>query len=168
MDMRLGIRRFRFLPVFVAVVALSACGGADDTDTTSTSNEVPEPTTAPTTPIAGTTWVLTEASTPDGTVAAPAEPEAYVSFDAAGTVLGNTGCNGFSGTAHVADDSLTFEPLISTKVACSGDVGLIDAAMLQVLDGEVSATVVENQLTIERGGDHTLTFLATAASPQPS
>ena len=65
-------------------------------------------------PLPGTRWVLAEiAGTP---VVEPGR--ATLDFEESGRASGNGSCNRFSGTATMVGDSLSFGPLISTKMAC--------------------------------------------------
>lgn len=65
-------------------------------------------------PLPGTRWALSEIA------GAPVvEPgRATLEFEESGRASGNGSCNRFSGTATITGDSLTFGPLISTKMAC--------------------------------------------------
>ncbi len=62
-------------------------------------------------------------------------------FDAAGTVSGNSGCNTFNGPAVVDGESIKIGPLMSTKMACANEeASAQEAAYLAAL---ANATVFE-------------------------
>ena len=83
----------------MAVLAVSGCGGE------ASSVVVPLP---------GTSWILVEIA------AAPVveRGRATLEFAESGRASGNGSCNRFSGVATMAGDSLSFGPLMSTKMAC--------------------------------------------------
>jgi len=68
-------------------------------------------------PLPGTSWVLEEV----GGVPVVQRGRATLSFAESGRASGNGSCNRFSGTATIAGDSLSFGPLLSTKMACVED-----------------------------------------------
>lgn len=105
--------------------------------------------------------MVTQATTADATVKAAKASKASLTIEN-GEVSGNTGCNGFGGKAEVADATVTFSQIISTKKACIGD-GVMDLenAMLAVLNGEVGAEVSGNTLTLTGANGASLTFTAT-------
>jgi heat shock protein HslJ len=83
-----------------AALVLAACGGGG--------------VGAVTVALPGTSWALAEiAGTP---VVEPGR--ATLQFEESGRASGNGSCNRFSGTATMVGDSLSFGPLISTKMAC--------------------------------------------------
>lgn len=65
-------------------------------------------------PLPGTSWVLEEV----GGAPVVARGRATLEFAESGRASGNGSCNRFSGTATIAGDSLSFGPLMSTKMAC--------------------------------------------------
>ncbi len=70
--------------------------------------------------LTGVTWHATGINNGRGgvvSVAAGTDPTA--TFDAAGTVSGDAGCNQFSGAAVVDGTSIAIGPLSSTKMACA-------------------------------------------------
>ncbi len=76
---------------------------------------VPQQQPAPSpNPLAGATWIASELG--EQPVLAQQPPTLDVQPD--GSVSGKSGCNGFAGAMVVADETLTFGNLISTKIAC--------------------------------------------------
>lgn len=68
-------------------------------------------------PLPGTSWVLEDV----GGVPVVQRGRATLEFAESGRASGNGSCNRFSGTATIAGDSLSFGPLMSTKMACVED-----------------------------------------------
>ena len=92
-------------------------------------------------PLPGTRWLLAEiAGTP---VVEPGR--ATLDFEESGRASGNGSCNRFSGTATMVGDSLSFGPLISTKMACVEEaltaqegryLGILGAARRYAVSGD--------------------------------
>ena len=51
------------------------------------------------------------------------ENQAFLGFDTAGLLYGNTGCNNFTGNYRQTGDSLSIEVLGMTKMYCRGEAG---------------------------------------------
>ncbi|WP_162606583.1 META domain-containing protein [Jiangella asiatica] len=152
----------------MASIALIAACGSNDSDDGTTA--VPEDggsggSSEPAVSIVSSRWVLSQLETADASLQPSGESEAWFEIGENGDVTGSTGCNGFSGAAEVSDSSITFQPLISTRRGCSGELGDIDNAMLGVLRGEVTAEVSGDVLTITNAEGGTLTL---QASDQPA
>lgn len=163
----MDMRRLGTLAAVAGIALLAACGSEDaGDDTTAVPGDSSESdgSTEPAVPIVGSRWVLDEVQTADATVSPPAEAEAYFQIDENGDVTGSTGCNGFGGSAEVSDSTISFSPLISTRRGCSGDLGEIDASMLQVLNGDVTVEVAGDMLTLTNAEGDTLTLQATDAA----
>ncbi|PZF84438.1 META domain-containing protein [Jiangella anatolica] len=162
----MDMRRLGTLAAVAGIALLAACGGNDSGDDTTAvpgDSSGSDGSTEPGVPIVGSRWVLEELQAAGATVAGPADPQAYFEIDENGDVTGSTGCNGFSGAAEVSDAGITFEPLISTRRGCSGDLGQIDSSMLQVLRGETTVEVAGDTLTITNADGDSLTLQASDA-----
>ncbi|SDU36818.1 META domain-containing protein [Jiangella alkaliphila] len=148
-----------------SIALLAACGGNDSGDDTTAvpGDSGSDGSTEPAVPIVGSRWVLEELQAAGATVAGQSDPEAYFEIDENGDVTGTTGCNGFSGSAEVGDASITFQPLISTRRGCSGELGQIDTHMLAVLNGEVTVEVTGDALTLTNTEGDSLSLLASDA-----
>lgn len=79
-----------------------------------------------------------------------------VRFEEEGRVSGFSGCNRFSGTYSGWPDTLTFGPLVTTRMACPGDN--VEAAFHAVLDADdLTARLANQELTLRAGvGELTL------------
>ena len=80
------------------------------------------------------TWVKTTYS--DDTELVPNQPEAFtLTFTDQGTFSATTDCNAMGGTYQVTDNTITFGPIMATKMFCEGSQESDFAAML----GEVQS-----------------------------
>lgn len=109
---------------------------------------------APDAELVGPTWTLdtlisgTEAS---GTASTPpAGVTATIAFAADGTYQVSTGCNTGSGTWSGEGAALEVDPPALTRRACTGLGAEVEAAMVAVLTGPVTAEVTEQRLTLTR------------------
>jgi heat shock protein HslJ len=102
----------------------------------------------------GTIWLLSaiDGEERPGGVEAPT-----LQIDTESRALVFTGCNNGSAAVTVAPDTLTFEPLVLTRVACEGETGEVEAAQTAVLDGEVAYELDGETLTLTKG-DRSLTY----------
>lgn len=71
------------------------------------------------------------------------------------------GCNSGVGEVVIAESSLTFGPVGSTKMACDGPAGDVERVMQSVLSGEVAYTIDGDLLTITGADGTMLTFRGT-------
>ena len=108
---------------------------------------------APDALLEGTAWQLdgirsgeTVSSVPAGTTTPT------FSLAADGTVTLHTGCNGGRSTATVSGSTITFGPVMTTKMACADRAGReTEAAVLAVIDGEVEWSITGKALTLTKG-----------------
>ena len=103
------------------------------------------------TELAGTTWVVTGTVATEAVSSVPAEAEASLTITD-GTVAVNTGCNTGSGGVEVAENTLTFGPIATTMRACSDELMQLEAAVLAVLQGEVSYEIDGPSLSLRSDG----------------
>ena len=71
-----------------------------------------------------------------------------INFASNGQVMGNVGCNSFSGDYRVNGSQITFEPIISTLMACEDPIGTQEAEVFRVFASTVSFQVNEDSLTV--------------------
>jgi heat shock protein HslJ len=98
-------------------------------------------------PLAGS-WRLTAYGPADSPTSAVPDVEAILSFDADGTLTGNTGCNQLGGDYQVEGDQITFGQIVSTLIACPDLQMAQEDSMHQVLAGTASFKIEGNTLTI--------------------
>ncbi|GAP16411.1 META domain-containing protein [Levilinea saccharolytica] len=109
-------------------------------------------------PLVGT-WSLQSFGSVSAPQAALPEISANLTFSDKGQVSGSMGCNSFGGGYSLRDSKIVFEPLTSTLMACEEAVMNQEAAVLQMLAGEVEYTLENNTLTL-RSGDQMLVLQA--------
>lgn len=98
-------------------------------------------------PLAGS-WRLTAYGPADSPTPAVPDAEAILSFDADGTLTGNSGCNQLGGDYQVDGDQITFGQIVSTLIACPDLQMAQEDSMHQVLTGTTSFKIEGNILTI--------------------
>jgi heat shock protein HslJ len=101
-------------------------------------------------PLQGTRWVVDSIIDNQSATSVPAGAEAWLTLGDNDRVEGFTGCNTFGGKAVGRGGRITFSEIFSTKMACEGDPGRLESAVLAVLDGEVRAQVEADRLTLTR------------------
>lgn len=115
-------------------------------DVTITLDEVVDAT------LEGTTWTLESVIANDAVSSLPEGAKApTLTIGADGATQVFTGCNNGSTTAEVGEGTLTFSPMAMTRMACGEDASKVENYVVQVLDGEVTATVDGNSLTLRKG-----------------
>jgi heat shock protein HslJ len=100
----------------------------------------------------GHTLTVTELTTPTTSSALPdgvRSPTLKIATD--GTVNLDTGCNRGRTTATAGGDVLTFEPPVTTKLACTPPAGAVEHAVLQALEGLAIVTVDGSTATLSNG-----------------
>jgi heat shock protein HslJ len=104
----------------------------------------------PARPLLGTAWKLDTVVDPGGSASSvPTGVTATISFSNDGKVSGRTGCNTFGGTATVAGNQVTFSDLVSTRRACSGPAGSLEADLMHVMTGTATFRIEADRLIIE-------------------
>jgi heat shock protein HslJ len=156
---------------FAAFVAASptftlADGTLTLTDGTDTVVFASEPSGAET--LQSTGWKLTDVMTPSGgdVTAIDTSLTAWVRF-ADGEVTFDNSCNAGSGTAEIADQTITFGPLQSTLILCDGPSGAVETAMNAVLQGVApyQVTTESSPARLEIMTEDGLTVLRLQADP---
>jgi len=100
----------------------------------------------------GRTWTVTELLTPSSAGAIPAgvrTPTLEVASD--GSVHVDTGCNRGNTTVQAKGDTLSFGPVMTTKMACEKDAAAVEHAVLQALEGTVTVTIEGDTATLDNG-----------------
>ncbi len=117
-----------------------------------TDREVASPDAA----LEGTTWVLdglisgeAVSSVPGGVTASLVITNGRASID--------SGCNAMMGDVAVDGPTMTFGPLASTKMKCSGARAEVEEAVAKVLNGSVVWVINEHSMTV-MNGDNGLAF----------
>lgn len=101
-------------------------------------------------PIEGTTWIVESVIERDAVWAGWGDAVASIRIvDGRAQVM--AGCNRGGASVEVGDGVLTFGPLGLTKMACPDEVMALERAVVAVLDGEVTAGVEADLLTLMNG-----------------
>jgi putative lipoprotein len=91
--------------------------------------------------------------------------EAGLTFNADGTLSGNSGCNGYSGSYTVEGAQITFTaPIVSTLMLCDETIMAQEEAVYQVLTDTTSYHIEGTQLTLTNN-DRVLVFNTTVSYP---
>jgi heat shock protein HslJ len=104
--------------------------------------------------LTGTTWTLDTLVSNEAASGLPAEvdpPTLEIADD--GTVTLFSGCNTGGGAATIGEDTLELEPLRLTMMACEGEAGRVEAAVLAVLDGTVEFAIDGPVLSLSKDGN---------------
>jgi heat shock protein HslJ len=102
--------------------------------------------------LVGTTWTVTGTVANEAVSSVPMEATASITIADDGTVAVDTGCNTGSGSVEVGDDTLTFGPIAITKRACADEaVNQLEAAVLAVLQGEVTYEIEGSNMSLRSG-----------------
>jgi heat shock protein HslJ len=118
-------------------------------------------TADPDRPLHGTRWVVDSIIDSQAVSSVPAGAEAYLTFGEGNRVEGSTGCNSLHGSAVEQGDRITFSQLATTKMACADEKMRLESAVLAVLDGEVTARIDADRLTLTRPDGRGLQLRAT-------
>jgi heat shock protein HslJ len=112
-------------------------------------------------PLRDTRWVVDSIIDNESVTSVPAGVGAYLTLRDGDRVEGFTGCNTFGATAAEREGRITFSNIFSTRKACPGESGRLESAVLTMLDGEVSAQVEADTLTLTRPDGRGLRLRAT-------
>lgn len=108
-------------------------------------------------PLEGTTWTVTGTVQGDVTQSLDTEPATMLLNDGTAEVF--AGCNTGSAPYTVDGTSITFEPLVLTRMACEDVAMQLEATVTEMLQGTVEYDIEGTKLTIFQGTDG-LTFTA--------
>jgi heat shock protein HslJ len=111
--------------------------------------------------IVGTNWVLDTLI--QGDAASTVQGEATLVLAADGTFIAFTGCRHLPGSYQITGDAIDFADLGTTMNGCSAELQQQDALVLDVLDGQVSATVDGSILTLTGNDQQGLGYHAAPA-----
>jgi heat shock protein HslJ len=96
----------------------------------------------------------------------PQGVEVFLQFEG-DRVTGDAGCNRLSGKAVESPGKIVFSEVVTTKMACAGDRGTVEGAVLSVLEGEVSSRIDGDLLELKQSNGNGLQF-RSAGEPRPS
>ncbi|WP_433546800.1 META domain-containing protein [Streptomyces sp. CA-294286] len=153
---KLRTRKMLTVPVTaVALLALGACGTETGAGSEGSGKEGGDDTVQTDVPLTGVRWSVESATV--GGKKAPAPDGVYVRIDDKGAVTGHYGCNSFTGKATVKGDTVDFDKLLSTQIACEDQD--FELAMRKALEDPLKAELDDSRLTLttSKGGTIALT-----------
>ena len=103
-------------------------------------------------PIEGTLWVVDGIVTGEAVSSIPTGVTASLRI-VDGQAEVRFGCNTGGGPVEVTPDTLTFGPMISTKMACEPDAMAMEAAVSTILAGTITYTIQVDTLTLDAGAN---------------
>jgi heat shock protein HslJ len=102
-------------------------------------------------------WKLVSYGPPANQTRAAMGVDTSITFASNGQLMGDVGCNSFSGEYGVNGDQITFQPIVSTLMACEDPIGtqeqqvfatLTDTVNFQIAGDTFTITSVDGGLTI--------------------
>jgi heat shock protein HslJ len=112
---------------------------------------------APLTPLSNTRWTLTSlgGAAPTGAIT--------LDFGVGDRVGGNGGCNTFGSGYTLSGDAISFQPIISTMMACQEPLLAEEILFFEALQSAYSFTLTDDGLTIMYADGLSLVFVPAAA-----
>lgn len=106
-------------------------------------------------PLAGTQWQLRSIAGESVTLERPPTLIFGAEDDSAG---GHGGCNAYGSSYRVEGDTIGFEGVFSTMMACQDDLMQVESALFNALQSATQYEVSEGQLIIRYGEEQALVF----------
>jgi heat shock protein HslJ len=103
-------------------------------------------------PLEGTRWVVSGLLANEGISTVPIGAEASITITD-GTAAVEAGCNTGSAPVTITDTTITFGPMILTRMACPQPQMDLENAVVAVLDGEVTYTIDSSTLRLRKAAD---------------
>ncbi len=100
-------------------------------------------------PLVGTTWVVDGLLTRDAVSSVPAGSAASITIDDRAAAV-HTGCNRGNAAVEITDETITFAPMATTRMACEPALMDLEFAVTGVLDGTVDFSIEAGRLTITK------------------
>lgn len=97
-----------------------------------------------------------------GTAALPEDSGMFVRFAVDGSINGNGGCNSFSGTLQKTASGIGVGQLVSTRMACGGEVMRRETAFIQALQDTTRFETGERRLQLLDANGKLLAELASS------
>ena len=119
-----------------------------------------EEVASPDQPVEGTLWALDGIVTGDAVSSVPVGVSASIRI-VNGEMELHAGCNQGGGSVTVEEGTLTFGPLMLTKMACEQGPSMVESAIVSVLNGPVAYSVDADALQLTGPGGSGLIFRAS-------
>jgi heat shock protein HslJ len=141
--------------MLAAAMAITGCGS-----TSAPATKAAASSTAVSTDLAGTSWLLDSYTAADGSAvdATQGGEAGSLAFGADGTFSGSTGCNRIAGAFTQDGSSLTMQPGPMTLKACTGDVAAQETAVVAALPQVASFTSAGTLVLLDTDGATLLTY----------
>jgi heat shock protein HslJ len=141
---------------FYEALASAVVYGVDGDELTLIYGDNQTLTFVPLTALSNTRWLLTSlgGETPTGTIT--------LEFGAGNRAGGSGGCNTFGSGYTISGDAISFQPVISTMMACEPEIMRQEGAFFAALQSAARFTLTDNALTIDYGDGLALVFAAAA------
>jgi heat shock protein HslJ len=120
----------------------------DDVTLTLLDEEVANPDQA----LEGTTWVVDGIVAGDAVSSVPVGAEASLTLEG-GKLAVSAGCNTGSGTYSLGEGSIELGAVATTRMACPDEAMALEAAVLQVLTGQLTYAIDADTLTLTNGAN---------------
>jgi heat shock protein HslJ len=125
---------------------------ADDTLTLTSGATVivlsDEEVVVPDASLTGTTWVLDSIITGDAASSVPEGVRSTLLFKTSGLAFAELGCNTGRGGYQADDNTITFVPMATTRMACEEAATSVEDAVLGVLQGDVGFSIDGESLVL--------------------
>jgi heat shock protein HslJ len=105
-------------------------------------------------------WKLVSYGPAGSQIPALSNVNTNIEFTADGKLNGNVGCNSFGGDYKVNGKNLTFGPIMSTMMACGGQVDEQEMAAIAVFQKSAAFVLDGNSLTITSADGKSVIVLA--------
>ena len=113
--------------------------------------------------LAGTNWKLVSFGSPSAPTPAVSGADTHLTFDEQRRLSGNMGCNSFGADYKLADSShMIFGAVMSTMMACPGQVMDQEQAVLQVINGQAAYLLSGDSLVMTSQDGKTAATFARA------
>lgn len=137
--------------LFSLLILAAACSPKPAADVPADPPPTPPAATPAATDIAAHTWTLVQLGDRPNPVGAGDKAPDLSFASAESRASGFAGCNRFSGSYTITGDSLTFGPLMSTKMACPGR-DQVEVGYLAALGAVVTYTIADSTLILHGAG----------------
>lgn len=111
-------------------------------------------------PLTGRVWALNSVISGESVSSVPTGVTATIKFNDDGSVEIHPGCNSGGGQFTVGEGVLRFSNLVTTKMACGGDGGSVEASVLAVLSADQVTYEIDAGVLTLQAGDQGLGFTA--------
>jgi len=148
-----GARRVggRTLAGLVAVAQCAVAGCASAASPAAYDGGVQQP------PLVGTEWQLTSYQDPGAESPVGVQTDSTLAFDGKGRFSARA-CNYIGGSAQVDADTITFGEVVSTAMACTGELGVLNARVAATLRDSATWSIRADLLTLTAADGHVLTY----------